>query len=648
MTPDIALISLDKQKKILHQKGKINTASRADFMKRSYIMNLDISSNPLTAEFKEFMKNEKCMANLVLGGYEKAGEKTALRWYKNGKWADYTWKEFGNNSRAIGKSLMNMGFGKGDMIGIFSQNRPEWHFADVGICSTRAASVPIYATNSAPEAEYIVNDAELKAIFVGNQEQYDRIMTFFEKSTLQKVIAFDRSIKISGEQSVYLDDFIDEGDQLALNKELDDRIANADPDDIFTLIYTSGTTGNPKGAIHTNESFMAGICANTYRFSDVEGEMVSLSFLPLSHVFERMWSYGVFYFKMENHYCEDPKEIMDVLAASRPHYMCSVPRIWEKIYATIYDKIETAPPVKQKLFHWSVKTAGEAYSKKVAGENAGLGLKIKKGLADALVLKKIKDALVGGRAIAFHSGGAACPTSLKVFFNSIGIPVCEGFGLTEFFPVCVGRPETAKDQYCGPVIAMVDLKISDEGELLLKGKNAMKGYYKKPEATAECFTEDGWFRTGDVAEIYQEGIKITDRIKDIIITAGGKNISPQQIEGLFGSDLYIEQIAVIGEKRKYISALVVPSFEVLEEYAKNNNISFSSREDLITKPEIIDFYAKRIDEHTESLGQVEKIKKFTLLPREFSQEEGEITPTFKIKRKVIDKKFQDTIEKMYS
>lgn len=597
------------------------------------------------------MKNEKSMAHMILQRAQQRGGKTAMGWYRNENWQTWTWEQFRQQARAVAKSLIHLGIGEGDMVGIFSHNRPQWHIADIGICSTRAAAVPIYATNSAHEAGYIVEDADLKAVFVGNQEQYDRVMQFFNQSGLKKVIALDPAIQISGDHSTYLDDFIETGGQLATDDKLDAALESAEPDDIFTLIYTSGTTGAPKGAIHTNESFMAGIFATSYRFQDVTPDMVSLCFLPLSHIFERMWSYGAFTFNMENHYCEDPKAVAEVLPKSRPHFMCSVPRIWEKFYAAIFDKMEDASPVKKKLFDRALKAARESYREVAEGRRPGFFLRTRRALAEVLVLKKLRTMLTGGRARTFHVGGAVCPHELKFFFNSIGIPLCEGFGLTEFFPVAVGRPELAKDAYCGPVLPMVEVRSSAEGELLLRGRNVMKGYYNRPEATAECFTSDNWYRTGDVAEIRQEGnytyIRITDRIKDIIITAGGKNILPQQIEGLFGGDRFVEQIAVIGEKRKYLSALIVPAFEVLTEYARANDIPFNSRQELVERPEIRELYAGRIEECTRDLGQVEKIKNFTLLTKEFTQEDGEITPTFKIKRKVIDEKYKDLIDRMY-
>lgn len=611
----------------------------------------DYSCNPMTQEWNDFLTLERTMPNLVLRHVNTWKDKVALKQRVDGAWVTVTWKQMEQMVRGIGSAFIAMGIEKGDMIGIFSQNRYEWHLADMGICSTRAASVPIYATNSAPEAEYIVSDAELKAIFVGNQDQYDRVQTFKNKSTLKKIIAFDRKIMIHGDDSIYLDDFISLGHASGKDQEWQTRLEQGRPDDIFTLIYTSGTTGNPKGAIHTNESFLAGICAAQLRFEDARTDWVSLSFLPLSHVFERMWSYGILTKGLENHYCADPKQVMEVMADSKPHYMTGVPRLWEKVYATIYDRLNTAPSIKRNLFNWTVNVAGKYYDNRVSGTTNGVFLTLKRKLADILVLAKIREVLVGGRAVTFHIGGAACSPELKHFFNSIGIPLCEGFGLTEFFPACVGRPEISRDDLCGPVIAMVELKTSADGELLLKGPMAMKGYYKKPESTKDTFTSDGWFKTGDVASIIRDGkfvyIRITDRIKDIIITAGGKNIAPQQIEGLFGSDLFIEQIAIIGEKRRYITALIVPSFEMLETWAAENDIAFTDRTELVSNPKVVSLYEKRIEEATAGLGQVEKIKKFTLLPAEFSQENGEITPTFKVKRKVIDQRYREIIDKMY-
>jgi len=608
----------------------------------------DYSGNPLTEEFEAFLEKEKTLACLTLQRADQLGDKIAQHHLFHGEWVTITWRSFGEQIRAVAKGLLELGVGVEDMIGVFAFNRAEWAIADLGILSTRAVTVPVYATNTAEEAEYIVDDAGVKIMFVGNQDQYDRVKSFIKKSkTLKKIIAIDSLIKIEGKDSIYFDDFLEMGRKSDKHGELEDRLNSVDSNDMLTIIYTSGTTGAPKGAVHTHKSFMCGIFASLQRFQNVDSSHITLAILPLSHVFERMWSYGVMCQGGQIAYCEDPKTFVETMAHIKPNYMTSVPRLWEKVYGTIMEGLETAPSFKKNLFNWAINTAKETYAARKEGKSGG----VKFAIADALILKKIREKLGCGNVEVFHVGGAPFNSQINEFFCSIGIPLAMGFGLTEFFPVCVGDAQLLKFGVCGAVLPMVEMRTSEDGELQFKGIMGLKEYYNNPKATAETFTKDGWFKTGDIGLIEKEGnysyIRITDRIKDIIITAGGKNIAPQQIELLLNDDLYIEQIAIIGDQKKYISALLVPSFEVLEEYAKSQKIRFASREELILKPEIIRFYADRIEERTKSLGQVEKIKKFTLLVNEFSQENGEITPTMKVKRKVINDHYCDVIDSMY-
>jgi long-chain acyl-CoA synthetase len=320
------------------------------------------------------------------------------------------------------------------------------------------------------------------------------------------------------------------------------------------------------------------------------------------------------------------------------------------MYATIFDRLESASPVKKKLFVWATNAGIEFDTRKRSNKFINPFLLCKKAIAEIVVLKKVRD-VVGGRASVFHVGGAAMSADINEFFNGLGIPLAQGYGLTEFFPVAVGTAKTAYPGICGPVLDIVDVRVSDEGEIQLKGPMCMDGYYNKPEATREMFTSDGWFKTGDVGTVEKHNdnlyIRITDRIKDLIITAGGKNIAPQVIETMLGEDLYIEQVVVVGDGRKYISALIVPNFEMLHEYAKSKGIQYSSRQELISHPGILEFYNNKIEKLTEGLGQVEKVKRFTLMPAEFTQDNGEITPTMKIRRKVIQQRYSDVINKMY-
>ncbi|HPF05395.1 MAG TPA: long-chain fatty acid--CoA ligase [Spirochaetota bacterium] len=616
---------------------------------------LNESKRDWQKDFDSYLKENRTLAYMML---KKSGEfkgRTALI-QKNSKneWESISWDIFGEKIIAVAKALIDLKLQPGEMCAIFSQNRAEWAISDLGILATRAVSVPIYATNSKEEAEYIINDAEVKILFTGDQAQYDKAKAIISSNSyLKLIVAFDKETKISGENSIYLDDLIDKGRKLTNNDEFNNRLDNVNPDDMLTLIYTSGTTGNPKGAIHTHRSFMNGIYPSYMRFPEASTESVSLAILPLSHVFERMWSYGCMTAGVQIAYCPDPKQFIDVMAHVKPHFMTSVPRIWEKVYGTIHEGLKSAPPVKRKLFNWATKVGINEYRKKVATGKGQSGFKYK--LADKLIFSAVRAKLGTERCNVYHIGGAAFAPEINEFFQAFGINIIQGFGLTEFFPVCVGYRDTGKPAYCGPVIPMCSVRISDEGEIQLKGGMCMSGYHKKPDATKACFTEDGWFKTQDVGEIIVEEkhgdpltyIKITDRIKDLIITAGGKNISPQQIEVLLGDELFIEQFVTIGEGRKYISALVVPNFIILDEYCQKNGIKYSSKEELVSNPQIIQLYEDIIAKRTESLGRVEQIKKFTLLTNELTQEGGELTPTMKLKRKAINEKYKLNIEKMY-
>jgi long-chain acyl-CoA synthetase len=607
-------------------------------------------------DFQRYLDENRTLAYMMLKRAETLKERIALtQKNRKGEWESVTWGEFAGKIRAIAKALIDLGLQPGEMCAIFSQNRAEWAISDLGILSTRAVSVPIYATNSREEAEYIVNDAGVKILFTGDQEQYDKAKAILAGSaSLKLVVAFDRETNIEGDASAYLDDLIEKGRTLTNDAEFDARMTGVNPDDILTLIYTSGTTGKPKGAIHTHRSFMNGIYPSYMRFPEAGPDLVSLAILPLSHVFERMWSYGCMSAGVRIAYCPDPKQFIDVMAYVKPHFMTSVPRIWEKVYGTIHEGLKTAPPVKRKLFEWATRVGIEEYRKKIATGKGQHGLRY--AIADKLIFSKVRAKLGTERCNVYHIGGAAFAPEINEFFQAFGINIIQGYGLTEFFPVCVGYRDTAKPAYCGPMIPMCQARISDEGEIQLRGGMCMSGYYRKPEETKACFTDDGWFKTQDVGEIITEEkygdtltyIKITDRIKDLIITAGGKNISPQQIEVLLGDELFVEQFVTIGEGRKFLSALVVPNFAILEEYCRKNGISFGAREDVVAMPEIVKLYEDIVARRTQSLGRVEQIKKITLLTRELTQEGGELTPTMKLKRKAIDQKYSSEIEKMYS
>jgi len=592
--------------------------------------------------------NERHLSTIIRKSKDAFSDFSATRIKRNGQWEEMTYKELGEKIDNAAKALLDIGIKPGDMVGIFSENTPEWAIADFSILSTRAVSVPIYATNTSKQAEYIVNDAKLKAIYVGNQGQYDKILEFFDSvSFLTTLIVTDESVPLKGDHSIYLKDFIEKGNASQKDDELFKNLDEAKEDELATLIYTSGTTGDPKGVMLTHKNFIHQIEAVRQCFS-VGTTDKSLSFLPLSHAYERTWNFCVYNWGVQNNYLADPKQVVEAMSEVRPTAMVSVPRLYEKIYATVYDRIEKASGLKKGLFTWAVNT-GKKYNYKKYGMGKGgplLGLKY--SLADKLILSKLRD-IVGGPKNFFSAGGAPLAKEIEEFFFAAGLLVCQGYGLTETAPMLTFNYSTKfRFGTVGSACPGVTLKIADSGEILAKGDNIMVGYYNKPDATAEAIV-DGWFHTGDVGVIDEDGfLRITDRIKDLIITAQGKNIAPQRIEMMVGQDHYIETLATIGDKRKYISALIVPSFENLEGYAKDNGIEFSSREDLIKNPEIIEFYEKRIADQSVELAGYEKIKRFTLLSEEFTQEAGLITPTLKIKRKAVSAKYNDLIDAMYA
>lgn len=582
----------------------------------------------------------------------KYGDRVALRCKPGAEWQETSWRSFGEQARAVGKALIECGIGEQKTVGIFSQNMPAWSIADIGSLCVRAIPVPIYPTNTAKQAEYIINDAEIAVLFVGDREQYDKAMQIFgNNSFLKKIVVFNEKLPINKSADVmYFGDFLDIGRKSGRDAEFDARMARGVPEDLLTIIYTSGTTGEPKGVMlaHSNTIFQKE--RHDRRLIDPNDGDVSLCFLPLSHVFERIWTYYVFAVGMTNNYLDDTKKIVEFIQEVKPTIMCAVPRFYEKIYATVFNRLEAAPPAKKKLFKWAIRTGAARNVKKRDKKFVGPWLALKYGLADKLVLSKLRD-VVGGRIKFFPCAGAPLSQEIEEFFYATGVFICYGYGLTETTAtVTCHEPHHFRFGAVGKPLDDVEVKIDEaNGEILIRGGNVMKGYYKKPQATAEVFTSDGFFRTGDAGFFEENGeLRITERIKDLMKTSGGKYIAPQLIESTVGADHFIEQIAIIGDQRKYVSALIVPSFEALGEYAREHGIAYATREELIVKSEIVEFYRKRIDEASREFAEFEKIKRFTLLAKEFTVEDGEITPTMKIKRKSVAEIYKPVIDRMYA
>jgi long-chain acyl-CoA synthetase len=588
------------------------------------------------------------LAFMIRDSVRAHGAKTAMRYRDGGAWQSISYAELGEKIQAVAKALLESGIQEGDMVGIFARNAPEWAIADFGILSAKAVSVPIYSTNTARQAEYIASDAGLKLVFVGDQVQYDKVMSFKASTPqLQRVVAFDKTTRLSGDGSLYFDDFVRMGAASPRDAEVEKRLGSATSEDVATLIYTSGTTGDPKGAVLTHANFFHQFRAIDERF-EVGARDRSLCFLPLSHTYERTWSYYVFRCGAENDYLADPKDVVTCMPEVRPTAMVSVPRLYEKICAAVLDRAGKASAARRALFGWAMRIGREYQYRRKERRPVGPLLALEHRVADALVLSKIRD-VVGGEKNFFSCGGAPLSKDVEEFFFAAGLLICQGYGLTETSPMLTcNAPGAFKFGTVGRPILGCEIRIAESGEILARGGNVMKGYYRKPAETAATF-EDGWFKTGDVGAIDEDGfLHITDRIKDLIITSQGKNVAPQHIEAMFGSDPYVEHVAILGDKRNYVSALVVPSFPTLEQHARESGIPFASREELLARPEIVAFYAGRIQGVNEALASYEQIKRFTLMPGEFTQDGGELTPTLKIKRRFVEQKYRAVIDAMYA
>ncbi|MBK6325467.1 MAG: long-chain fatty acid--CoA ligase [Chloroflexi bacterium] len=592
------------------------------------------------------MENEH-LAAVIRQSIQSYAHETAMRYQKAGQWQDISYQTLGETVDTLARALLVHGVQPGDRIGIFAENRPEWALVDFAILSIRAVSVPIYATNTKHQAAYIIEETAMNLIFTGGQEHYNKIQAILDRAPhLQTIIAFDEDTQLTGDKSLHFSQFLQQGADHAADAEIAARLAAADRHELATIIYTSGTTGEPKGVMLTHANFYHQFKAMDGQFQVGPGDR-SLCFLPLTHVYERSWSYFIFKTGATNYYLANPKAVIETMQEMRPTVMVSVPRLYEKIYAAAYAGLEHGSAMKQKLFHWSIDIGQTYQYRRKDKRPIGLWLNVQHSLADRLVLSKIRD-VVGGSKNFFSAGGAPLARPIEEFFFAAGLLVCEGYGLTETSPmVTFNTPNAFKFGTVGKPIPDCQVTFGPDGEILVKSPSVTQGYYNKPEATAEAFV-DGWFRTGDVGEFDEEGfLRITDRIKDLIITSGGKNIAPQRIETAVAKDHYIEQFIAIGDRRKFISALVVPNFAALEEYARVNGIAYTAVTDLIQHPDIIAFYRSRIDAVSQDLANYERVKAFTLLPAPFTQETGELTPTQKIKRKVVTDKYAALIEAMY-
>lgn len=577
---------------------------------------------------------------------EKHAIKAAIGFKKKeAAWKELSWKKFSEIIYKTANALKEVGVQEDDKVAIYSDNSSEWMIFDLAAMSIGAITVPIYSTNNAEQAEYIIKDSDSKVILVGNQAQYDACVEILQKedNQLQTIIISKKAVWIKKEfNSFYLEDFI-------AKSPLKLEICKKEDGDVATLIYTSGTTGTPKGVMLTHGNFINAFDAHFefFKFKNFEEEL-SLAFLPLSHVFERSWSLLCLYGGARVYFLEDPKNIAKALEEVKPTMMCAVPRFFQKIYAGVLEKAEEGSSLKKKIFNWAREIGWQTAELKRNEQEIPFGLKIKETVAEMLVFSKIKERM-GGRLWFLPCGGASLSPEVTKFFESVGIHVTVGYGLTETTATLTLFPLTHFEHgTSGKALPGVEIRIGQDDEIQAKGNGIMKGYYNKPEETQKVFTEDGWFKTGDAGKIDEKGnLTITDRLKDLMKTSNGKYIAPQQIENLLTNNNFIQQIVLIAEARQFVSALIVPNFEFLQDFIKKNNIPFTNWTEVVKNEKVVHFYKEKIQELQSHLSDFEKVKKFTLMPAEFEINSGEITPTLKIKRNVVLKKYADVIEKMY-
>jgi long-chain acyl-CoA synthetase len=552
----------------------------------------------------------------------------------NGKWVNYSTEKFCATVDALSKALINKGIQKSGRVGVMSHNRPEWNIADFAANQVGAYQIPLYPTLAPHDIEFILKDAEISIIFVANNDLYDKVKPCVEKVNPEiKIFSFD---KIDG--VITLADLVEEGKALEIDLEI---YRNAiKPEDILTIIYTSGTTGTPKGVMLTHDNLVKNFVNSAVVIPP--GLKKGLSFLPLSHIFERMIFYMYLYNRTQVFYAESMDTIVADINYVKPNAFSTVPRLLEKVYDKIMEKGKSLTGIKRGIFFWSVALAEKFET------NAGWWYNFKLGIARKLVFKKWQEAL-GGEIIVVVSGGAALNPRLARVFWAAGMPVFEGYGLTETSPVIsVNHFGGTMFGSVGEVIEGVEVKIASDGEVLTRGHNIMKGYYNREDLTAEAVDAEGWFHTGDIGELVDgRFLKITDRKKEMFKTAGGKYVAPQILENKYKESIFIEQLMVLGENRKFPSALIVPNFETLKKWADKKGITYANIVDLIADEKVLAKYKEIIEGYNADFGKWEQVKRFALLEKEWSIDGGELTPKLSLKRKIITEKNSNIIDKIY-
>ena len=601
------------------------------------------------------MQTNSHLSRLVHDQAKKYGDREELIYkdFGGSEWLSMSWNQFSDIVKKVSNALLNMGVQVQENVGVFSQNSVQYLFCDFGAWGIRAVTIPFYATSSEQQIQFMVNDAQIRFLFVGEQEQYDKARRVFSTCrTLERIIIFDKNVRISTHDpnAMYFDDFLKLGDNLPRQSEVEKLQAEASMDDIANILYTRGTTGDSKGVILTCGQYHAAMEANNKCVPVGESDRV-LNFLPFTHIFEKGWKILCLTEGARLIVNTYPQEVQQSMKETHPTCMSSVPRFWEKVYMGVLEQIEKANAAKRALFTHALKV-GKSHNIDYLskGKRPPLALHLEYEMINKTIFSLVRKELGLENAHFFPTAGATVNPKVEEFVHAIGINMIVGYGLTESLATVscnhLGDPFTVGG--VGIPIEGIEIKISDEGEVLLKGPTITRGYYNREDLTKAAFTDDGFFRTGDSGYLKDGELFLKERIKDLYKTSNGKYIAPQMIESKLLVDKFIDQICIVADQRKFVSALIIPVYPLLEEYAREHHIPFESREDLCANPQINEMMKERIDTLQQQLAHYEQIKRFTLLPHHFSMEKGELTNTLKIKRRVLNENYKKEIDAMYA